>query len=1072
MAQPIFITPPGSLGTIPEGIFFQVPVLGYDPDDPDNPDAVYYTMLAGELPPGVQCRRTGLIEGIPKAIASLQGVPQEVSNTVVFTFSVRAYTEKLVNGIEVIDRVRDQTFSLTVTGQDVPDFVTPGGQIATVYDGSAFEYQIEYTDTDPNDTVEVALFSGQLPPGLSVTTDGLITGYIEPVAELGTGAIAGYDTTPKAFYPYDFTTRGINKNYQFTLSITDGKDYNLRTFEIYVYAKNTLTGDTTDASGDNSFITADVVTTRTPILLTPESDLGRIRHDNWFAFKFDGYDADGDAIEYIITLGEGIGFDSALVSGEPGSFDATGEGFDRGGFQLPPGLSLDANTGWLYGYIPDQSTTEVDYRFAIRVRKKDDPTVISGFYYFTMTIIGDIESEVIWITDSDLGIIQNGAISTLVIEAENVGGLPLTYRLRSGSYPDTGGYYNKLPQGLRLLPSGEIAGRASFNTFALDGGTTTFDKDVRTRLVADETTFDLEYTFTVNAYNDTDVQVFKSLDSITITDGGSDYITDPLITFSPSPVGAGATVAQTGTVTIKDGVVTGITMVNTGSGYTQDLTGVTFVGGGLSVSGEAATAVPVVNGSGQVTAITITSGGFGYTSAPDVIITGPGANATATASIEDGVIVDIAVGNPGAGYIGNINITISAFSANRTAVGTSGTSFLTMGEIDRRGLVAGLAAIGNGIPTGTTITSVIGDNINLTANLTANVSGIVNFSDLSGSGATATSVMVDTETLGGISVFKTFTLTVDRNYTEPYESLYIKAMPPFDDRTLISDILEDANVFPASDIYRSDDANFGMATDLVYQHAFGLTSSALVDYVEAMQLNHYLKQATVGEIKTAQALDADGNVLYEVVYSEITDDLVNNQGQSVSRSVDLPFAVDVDGVSETTVYPNSFDNMRDQVIDTVGQITPGLPAWMTSKQTDGRVLGFVRAWVLAYVNPGTSGRVAYNLRNTYGSRLNTIDFMIDRYELDRRYSRFWEPTVDVPGDTVDQTTVDVSSTEILVDTVPETGGWIPSEGQTTFDSNTTIFDSGSMRFVRPVDTYGSGDEYDKYLVFPKRTILG
>jgi hypothetical protein len=35
----------------------------------------------------------------------------------------------------------------------------------------------------------------------------------------------------------------------------------------------------------------------------------------------------------------------------------------------------------------------------------------------------------------------------------------------------------------------------------------------------------------------------------------------------------------------------------------------------------------------------------------------------------------------------------------------------------------------------------------------------------------------------------------------------------------------------------------------------------------------------------------------------------------------------------------------------------------------------------------------------------------------------------------------------------------------------TVFDSTSLRFVAPVDNYNPTDEFDKYLVFPKRTIL-
>jgi hypothetical protein len=53
-------------------------------------------------------------------------------------------------------------------------------------------------------------------------------------------------------------------------------------------------------------------------------------------------------------------------------------------------------------------------------------------------------------------------------------------------------------------------------------------------------------------------------------------------------------------------------------------------------------------------------------------------------------------------------------------------------------------------------------------------------------------------------------------------------------------------------------------------------------------------------------------------------------------------------------------------------------------------------------------------------------------------------------------------------------------GDQTTDSGTpnttglsgTTFDGGSLQFTAPVDMYTNTNEYDKYLVFPKRTILG
>jgi len=99
-------------------------------------------------------------------------------------------------------------------------------------------------------------------------------------------------------------------------------------------------------------------------------------------------------------------------------------------------------------------------------------------------------------------------------------------------------------------------------------------------------------------------------------------------------------------------------------------------------------------------------------------------------------------------------------------------------------------------------------------------------------------------------------------------------------------------------------------------------------------------------------------------------------------------------------------NMRDQVIDTVGQISTKLPLWMTSKQTDGRVLGFTPAWVICYANPGRGRQIAYYIQSQYAGSLNAVDFKVDRYILNTTLSRNW--------DTVTQS-------------------WTPTPSLTTFD---------------------------------------
>ncbi len=821
MAQPQWITPAGSLGTIPEGVFYSTPVQAVA-----NGEDVYFTLIAGQLPDGVQVTANGTVEGVPKNVVRVQGVPTEVSQDTTTRFAIRAFTRN-PNG--TVNRLADRTFTITVTGQDVPEFVTPAGNVGTFYDGSEAVIQIEFTDTDPDDTVRILLLSGSLPPGLALDPrTGTIAGVIAPLIGPAGTATPGYDATQYDQYPFDFSTRSASKNYQFTLEITDGKDSNIRTFEIFVYSKDSMSADTTDFTADNTFITADVVPTRTPVLLTPPGDLGRVRADNFYAFKFDAIDFDGDPIEYSITVGAGVGFDAT------GSlFDETGIGFDRGAFSLPPGLTINPDTGWFYGYIPDQGATEQTYRFAVQVLKANNPSIISGFYYFTITITGDINTEVIWLTEPDLGVINNGAISTLAVEAVNRGGRSLQYRLQSGSN-------SKLPQGLTLQPTGHITGRVSFNTFAVDTGTTTFDVNLNTRLNINETTFDSKFDFTVNAFAASTEQVGYQLGALTVTNGGSGYVTQPTVTISAPPATATAIQATAGVVTIEGGVITAI-----------------------------------------------------------------------------------AIGNPGRGYVTPPTVTIT----------------------------------GGG-----------------------------------GSSATASASIIEVDLTNAVSVFRRFSVTVNRAFNEPYETLYIKAMPPEEDRVLVDQLLLNQDIIPESLVYRADDPNFGVATSVIYDHAYGLTAASLDLYVESLDINHYWKNLTLGEIRTARALDSSGNVLYEVVYSAVIDNLVNNDGVSVNKQVTLPYPVNEgDSTEIDVVYPNSLINMRDQVIDTVGQITPALPLWMLSKQVNGQILGFTPAWVIAYVKPGESGRVAYNIRTKYGEQLNRVDFKVDRYEIDRSQTYDWQP---------------------------------------------------------------------------------
>ena len=349
-----------------------------------------------------------------------------------------------------------------MTGQNNPEFITAPGLLATYFDGTQVtSLQIQYTDTDPADTVVVTVASGSLPPGLTMSGTGLISGIILP-------------------NPSGETT----VNYQFMLELSDGKSTNLQAFSILVYATNNMTADNTQITSDNTLVTADRSPIRAPLITTPTGSIGTYRNDNFFAFQFEGIDLDGDAFTFVCN---------PLVP--------------------VPGLTLDPNSGWLYGYIPSLGITELTYDFTVRAYKNGDPDIISPVYNYSINIVGNVSTTVTWLTASDLGKIDNGTVSTFYVEAVNRDGIPLQYRLESGSD-------SSLPQGLQLLEDGEIAGRVSFNTFALDGGTTVFDvrsnnlynpNSNPTTGLSTETTFDMTHTFTVNAYSVNGVvSVFKT----------------------------------------------------------------------------------------------------------------------------------------------------------------------------------------------------------------------------------------------------------------------------------------------------------------------------------------------------------------------------------------------------------------------------------------------------------------------------------------------------------------------------------------------------------------------------------
>ena len=192
MSQPVWITPAGSLGNIPEGVFYQN-ILLVTADT-----TVYYQVIAGQLPPGIQITSNGMITGVPQALASVQGVPLDVNRNVTSKFTIRAYT-KTPSG--AVDRIRDRTFEITVVNTNAPVFASPS-DLGTYYDGDRLDIQIAIDNVGPTTPAVVTLVGGELPGGVYVSATGLIYGYIQPAVDVDEPP--GYDLTPDDVFPYDF----------------------------------------------------------------------------------------------------------------------------------------------------------------------------------------------------------------------------------------------------------------------------------------------------------------------------------------------------------------------------------------------------------------------------------------------------------------------------------------------------------------------------------------------------------------------------------------------------------------------------------------------------------------------------------------------------------------------------------------------------------------------------------------------------------------------------------------------------------------------------------------------------
>ena len=321
--------------------------------------------IAGTIPPGLR------LDG-----QTLKGTPFQVSRSTQYEFCLRATHQT---------RIQDRTFTVNIQGPDAPTWTTPAGTLPIgennqlfVLDSSYVDYQLEAIDADLSANTVLEYYipegGGELPPGLTLSKTGKISGIVDPILALDILSSTGYyDSNDYASAPFDFgiqgsianrsfyfdvqeyselynaqissrTQRKLNRYYEFTVNVTDGDSTAQRKFKIFVVGDDFLRADNTIMQVGSGVFTSDGTFLRTPQWLTP-SDLGFKRANNYVTIFLELYDP--NTVPGLVSYVQERLNDDNTVS------------------TLPPGMALDPNTGEIAGRVPYQPAVTKEYKFTI-----------------------------------------------------------------------------------------------------------------------------------------------------------------------------------------------------------------------------------------------------------------------------------------------------------------------------------------------------------------------------------------------------------------------------------------------------------------------------------------------------------------------------------------------------------------------------------------------------------------------------------------------------------------------------------------------------------------------------------
>ena len=974
--------------------------------------------IAGTIPPGLR------LDG-----DTLKGTPFQVSRSTQYEFCLRASHQS---------RVQDRTFTVNIQGPDAPVWVTPSGTLPVghndqlfILDSSYVDYQLEAIDADLSANTVLEYYipegGGELPPGLSLSTSGKISGIVDPIRALDIISSTGYyDSNDYASAPFDFglvgsianqsfyfdvqefsdlyntgvssrTQRKLNRYYSFTVNVTDGDSTESRTFQIFVVGDDFLRADNTIMQVGTGVFTSDGTYLRTPQWLTP-ADLGYKRANNYITIFLDLYDPNTvpGKISYVL---ERFNDDNSIST-------------------LPPGTVLDTSTGEIAGRVPYQPAITKEYKFTVSAVRSGE-----GVDLVTVNIV-PYEDQLQGVDTLKIQNLPVGLADGLD-DIESLVGQKITINQEE---------YTVI---------GADSSNQNYDELSLNRNLTANDLLVYTGTVYEPIPYKNGIQTVINRANN-EIFVYNRISrdkykNRTLRIGSNEYVIQDI-----QPILAEGEPALQG-IANANAIEKLILNIPLQDAFVNEQN------------------ISIAAFENEVFS-------------KDFLLNSTDTEPTATKTFTVKVLgeIDSTITWSTASDLGTLKANLTSH------IRLEAVSSITDAKM-KYILTDGL------LPPGLSLT-LDGEIVGKVRLYSENsLPGITSFdnNELTLDGGTTTVDESYTFTVkaqdrfGFSSIARTFTLNINTAVTKTFTNLYVQPLLKQTQRDYFQTFISNSNIFNVEKIYRPTDADFGLQKKIKMLVYSGIEKKLVSHYVTAVASNHKRRRFNFGSIKTAVAkYDGTNNIAYEVVYAEVVDYKDSSQGtrksfktipknkikinqtqlevtddstklnvggsvytifvgnspisiQAVGTSleifartgrllIDLPrgeLLVDMRGNNPDLVvgtvqqlnadpfrfrpknsvikvdstllnasmsddelrYVSNISNMRDN-IKSLGETEGGLlPLWMKTAQGDGlSALGYVTAVPLCYCKPGTSESIALAIKNS-GFDIQNINFEIDRY---------------------------------------------------------------------------------------------